>query len=214
MRNPDPLPAHQSISNNNHHTNSSSSSSSNTSRHRGPLSISLSHAAVSLCCSSCLPSLPFALQRVLPPPLDLGRAFDELKAVSKLLESSGSESSGSGSSGSGSCCDKLDNYMSHGHFLRAMEHLGWWSEELNATDKKEAALAISLADQIAHPKQKLAARRVLPQGTTKRGFILAFEYLPFNLPEWPVSSPLPPPSSSCWTRASCSCLFAVSYCVP
>ncbi|XP_026189763.1 uncharacterized protein LOC34621686 [Cyclospora cayetanensis] len=67
-----------------------------------------------------------------------------------------------------------------------MEQLNWWPGELNASDKKETALALALADQIAHPKQRLAARKVLPQGITKRGFVLAFEYLPFNLPEWPV----------------------------
>lgn len=109
---------------------------------------------------------------------------------------------GLGSAETGSSCDRLDNYLSHGNFLKAMESLGWWCGELNATDKKETALAISLGDQTAHPKQRLAARKVLPQGTTKRGFILALEYLPYNLPEWPVSPQQVSPVSFLYPKAS------------
>lgn len=117
-------------------------------------------------------------QRVRPFPLDLGLAFDELKAVSRRL--------GLGS-GSISGYETLETYLSHTQFLGAMEHLDWWGGELNPVDKKETALALGLADQLAHPKKRLTARKALPQGVTKRGFILAMEYLPCNLPEWPVS---------------------------
>ncbi|OEH75589.1 hypothetical protein cyc_05309 [Cyclospora cayetanensis] len=142
------------------------------------------------------------LEKLRPSPLDLGCTFEELKTASKPLQSevphscafSGRDISAESSSGYSAECDSLENYISLGNFIRAMEQLNWWPGELNASDKKETALALALADQIAHPKQRLAARKVLPQGITKRGFVLAFEYLPFNLPEWPLPHDrLPPP---------------------
>ncbi|KAL8427021.1 hypothetical protein ACSSS7_007919 [Eimeria intestinalis] len=122
-------------------------------------------------------------QRLSPSPVDWSHAFDQLKAASQNLEDIPAVSF----VGSvGSSCDSLQNYLTLGRFARAMEALGWWCAELNASDKRETALALALADQLAHPKQRLCEKKALPQGLTKRGFVLALEYLPFNLPEWPV----------------------------
>ena len=73
-----------------------------------------------------------------------------------------------------------------------MDALSWWPWDLNNLDKKETAFALSLVSQVVGGPLKVQPKQEKNDNAfkyiSKRGFILAFEYLPYNLPEWPVGS--------------------------